>query len=188
MICITLGTGVGGGIILEGKLWRGMEGTAGEVGPMSLEPAGARCSCGRAGCLEAYASATGIVRMAREAIDHHEPTGLQALADASPEGLTSALVPHAAVQGDAVARRILHEMGKYLGIALANLVNLLNVELIMLSGGVTEAWELFIGTAEAEIRQRAFAIPSRRVRIARAIWRDEAGLLGAASLVWHGRQ
>ncbi len=111
LICITLGTGVGGGIILEGKLWRGMEGTAGEVGHMSLDPAGARCSCGRAGCPKAYASATGIVRMAREAIDHHEPTGLQALADASPEGLTSALVHHAAVQGDPVARRILHEMG-----------------------------------------------------------------------------
>ncbi len=97
MICITLGTGVGGGIILEGKLWRGVDGTAGEVGHMSLDPAGARCSCGRAGCLEAYASATGIVRMAREAIDHHEPTRLQALADASPAGLTSALVHHAAV-------------------------------------------------------------------------------------------
>lgn len=91
------------------------------------------------------------------------------------------------MQGDAVVRRILHEMGKYLGIALANLVNLLNVELIVLSAGVTEAWELFIGTAEAEIRQRAFAIASRRVRIARAIWGDEAGLLGATSLVWHGR-
>jgi glucokinase len=79
-------------------------------------------------------------------------------------------------------------MGKYLGIALANLVNLLNVELIVLGGGVTEAWELFIGTAEVEIRQRAFAIPARRVRIARAMWGDEAGLLGAASLVWQGER
>ena len=187
LICITLGTGVGGGIILNGKLWRGVDGTAGEVGHVSLDPTGARCGCGRRGCLEAYASATGIVRMAREAIDRHEPTRLQALAEANPEGLTSALVHYAAVQGDAMARRILHDMGTYLGVALANLVNLLNVELIVLSGGVTQAWELFIGTADAEVRRRAFAIPGRRVRIARAMWGDEAGLLGAASLVWHGR-
>jgi glucokinase len=186
LVCITLGTGVGGGIILEGKLWRGVDGTAGEIGHMSLDSEGARCGCGRMGCLEAYASATGIVRMAREAIARYEPTRLQTMADANSEGLTSALVHRAAVQGDSAARRIFHEMGKYLGIALANLVNLLNVELIVLGGGVTEAWELFIGTAEAEIRQRAFAIPARRVRIARAMWGDEAGLLGAASLVWQG--
>jgi len=186
LICLTLGTGVGGGIILDGKLWRGVDGSAGEIGHMSLDPRGARCGCGRTGCLEAYASATGIVRMAREAIDRGDPTRLQAFTPPSRGELTAARVYQAALEGDRVAQDIWQCMGSYLGIALANLVNLLNVELIVLSGGVTQAWELFIGTTEAEMRRRAFDIPARRARIARAMWGDEAGLLGAAALIWQG--
>jgi glucokinase len=90
------------------------------------------------------------------------------------------------MDGDRLARRVLQRMGWYLGIALANLLNLLNVELIVLSGGVTEAWDLFIDSAETEMRRRAFEIPARRARLVRAMWGDEAGLLGAASLVWRG--
>jgi glucokinase len=186
LICLTLGTGVGGGIILDGKLWRGVDGTAGEIGHMSLDPVGPLCTCGRTGCLEAYASATGIVRMAREAMGRGVRTRLRDLTQAQPADLTAALVYRAAMDGDRLARRVLQRMGWYLGIALANLLNLLNVELIVLSGGVTEAWDLFIDSAETEMRRRAFEIPARRARLVRAMWGDEAGLLGAASLVWRG--
>ncbi|RMF83249.1 MAG: ROK family protein [Nitrospinota bacterium] len=184
LVCITLGTGVGGGIILEGNIWHGVDGTAGEVGHITLEPQGALCKCGNRGCLEAYASATALTRMAREAMERGEETLLRTLCQDNAAALSAEMVSQAAQQADRVAQRILERMGRYLGIAIANLANLLNIEMVVVGGKVSQAWDLFIPFTEEEIRQRAFAVPADRCRVVKAERGDDAGLLGAAYMAW----
>ena len=180
IICLTLGTGVGGGIILGGKLWRGVDGTAGELGHTSVEPfGGVQCGCGNVGCLEVYASATAIVRMAREALTRHSSSLLQSI---SATELTSEKICSFAIEGDELALDVFRRMGVYLGIAMANFVNIFNPEMIVIGGGVSAAWEMFAQHARAEVMKRAFPVPAQRCRIERAECGDDAGLLGAAWL------
>lgn len=180
IICLTLGTGVGGGIILDSCLWRGVDGTAGEIGHLSVDPFGdVKCNCGNTGCLEVYASATAIVRMTREALVEHESSLLQAIA---ADELTAEKVFRAATTGDELAIEIFRRMGVYLGIAMANLVNLINPEMIVIGGGAAAAWDMFAQYARAEVMARAFPVPAKRCRIVRAQCGDDAGLLGAAWL------
>lgn len=182
IICLTLGTGVGGGMILDGRLWRGVDGTAGEIGHLSVDPfGGVKCNCGNTGCLEVYASATAIVRMTREALAQHKSSLLQAVA---ADELTAEKVFRAATTGDEMAIEIFRRMGVYLGIAMANLVNLINPEMIVIGGGASAAWDMFAQHARAEVMARAFPVPARRCRIVRAQCGDDAGLLGAAWLAW----
>ena len=174
-VCITLGTGVGGGIILGGKLWRGADGSAGEIGHTSIEPhGGVICGCGSEGCLEVYASATALVRMMKET----DATGLDV------EDLTAERIYTAAREGHQPAINVFRQMGEYLGIGLANLVNILNPETIVIGGGVSNAWELFGEHAVKEMRARAFPIPGARVKVKPAECGDNAGLLGAARLAF----
>ena len=180
IICLTLGTGVGGGIILDGKLWRGADGTAGELGHTSVEPfGGVQCGCGNVGCLEVYASATAIVRMAREALTRYSSSLLQSI---SATELTSEKICSAAIEGDELALDVFRRIGAYLGIAMANFVNIFNPEMIVIGGGVSAAWEMFARHARAEVKKRAFPVPAQRCRIERAERGDDAGLLGAAWL------
>lgn len=182
ILCLTLGTGVGGGIILDGKLWRGADGTAGEIGHTIVEPfGGVKCKCGNTGCLEAYASATAIVRMTREALTQ-QPSSL--LHSTAKDDLTSERVFSAASTGDQLALQVFQRMGVYLGIAMSNLVNILNPEMIVVGGGVSAAWELFAGHARAEVMKRAFPVPAQRCQIVRAECGDDAGLIGAAWLAF----
>ena len=182
IICLTLGTGVGGGIILDGKLWRGADGTAGEIGHTTVEPFGViKCKCGNTGCLEVYASATAIVRMAREASTRHPSHLLHSIA---ADDLTSERICSAASAGDELALDVFRRVGVYLGIAMANLVNIFNPEMIVIGGGVSAAWELFAQHARAEVLKRAFPVPAQRCRIVRAECGGDAGLLGAAHLAF----
>lgn len=175
MICITLGTGVGGGIILDGKLWRGVDGSAGEIGHTTVEPhGGVICGCGSEGCLEVYASATALVRMLKET-----DSPPRDVADVSAEKIY-----RAAKDGDPVAVKVFRQMGEYLGIGLAILVNILNPEMIVIGGGVANAWELFGEPALQEMRNRAFPLPGSRVKVRPAECGDNAGLLGAARLAF----
>src|SRR5438105_15944076 len=124
IVCVTLGTGVGGGIILEGKLWHGAHHSAAEIGHMCVDPfGGVACPCGSRGCLEVYASATAIVRMTREAKPRHPDSALPSSVD-----LTSEMIYRAGVAGDQLAIEVFRRMGVYLGIGLANLINILNPE------------------------------------------------------------
>jgi glucokinase len=180
IICLTLGTGVGGGIILDGKLWRGADGTAGELGHTSVEPfGGVQCKCGNTGCLEVYASATAIVRMTREALAQHPSSLLHSIA---ANDLTSEKIFSAATAGDELALEVFRRVGVYLGIAMANLVNIFNPAMIVIGGGVSAAWELFAERGRAEVIKRAFPVPAQRCQIVRAKCGDDAGLLGAAWL------
>ena len=180
IVCLTLGTGVGSGIILDGELWRGADGTAGEIGHTSVDPfGGVQCKCGNVGCLEVCASATAIVRMAREALVNHPESRLRAVAAGE---LTAERIAVAATAGDDLAREIFHRAGIYLGIAAATIVNTLNPEIIVIGGGVSASFDLFAPTARAEMLRRAFPVPAQRCRIVKAECGDDAGLLGAAWL------
>ncbi|CDM64103.1 ROK family protein [Pyrinomonas methylaliphatogenes] len=179
IVCLTLGTGVGGGIILDGQLWRGVDGAAGEIGHMSVEPFGQACNCGSRGCLEVYASATAIARMAREGLARYPNSPLHSIRE-----LTAKDVYEHGLAGDELSREVFRRMGQYLGIGLANLVNLLNPELIVIGGGAANGWDLFIEHAQQEMLARAFPIPARRARIVRAACGDDAGLLGVAHLAF----
>ena len=180
LICVTLGTGVGGGIILDGKLWRGADGSAGEIGHMGVDPfAGVACMCGSRGCLEVYASATAIVRMTREARPRYPNSILH-----NTEDLTSAKIYQAGREGDELAIEVFRRMGVYLGIGLASLINVLNPEIVVIGGGLSNGWELFEKHMYQQVLERAFPIPARRVKIVRAQCGDDAGLLGAARLAF----
>ena len=180
LVCVTLGTGVGGGIILDGKLWRGVDGSAGEIGHIGVDPfAGVPCTCGSRGCLEVYASATAIVRMTCESRPRYPTSSLHKVA-----ALTSQKIYEAGLEGDELALEVLRRMGVYLGIGLASLVNLLNPEIIVIGGGVSSGWELFEKHMNHQVHQRAFQIPAQRVKITRAECGDDAGLLGAARLAF----
>ncbi len=180
ILCLTLGTGVGGGIILDGKLWRGADGTAGELGHVSVEPfGGVICKCGNTGCLEVYASATAVVRMAREALATDSSSSLNAIGESE---LTSEKVFSAAMAGDELAGEVFRTVGIYLGVAMAGFINIFNPEIIVIGGGVSAGWEMFAQHAQSETLRRAFNEPAGRCRIAPAERGDDAGLIGAAWL------
>ena len=181
IVCVTLGTGVGGGVILDGKLWRGADGSAGELGHTTVEPfGGLRCKCGNTGCLELFASATAIVRLTREALPDYPDTVLDA------GRLTSEGIYEAGMKGDALALAVLTKMGTYLGAGLSNVVNLLNPEMIVVGGGVANGWQLFGKYTRSEVERRAFPVAVRRLKIEPAKCGDDAGLLGAARLAFFG--
>jgi glucokinase len=180
LICVTLGTGVGGGIILDGKLWRGADGSAAEIGHIGVDPfAGVACMCGSRGCLEVYASATAIVRMTREARPRYPNSVLH-----NTEDLTSQKIYQAGRDGDELAIEVFRRMGVYLGIGLASLINVLNPEIVVIGGGLSNGWDLFEKHMHQQVVERAFPIPARRVKIVRADCGDDAGLLGAARLAF----
>jgi glucokinase len=185
ILCLTLGTGVGGGIILDGKLWRGIDGTAGELGHITVEPfGGVKCKCGNTGCLEVYASATAIVRMTREGLAEHPDSSLHSIASAD---LSSQKVWSAAVAGDELALKVFHKAGVYLGVAMASYINIFNPETIVIGGGVSAAWDLLAPSAREEVLRRAFRVPALRCRIVPAECGDDAGLIGAAWLAFQKR-
>jgi glucokinase len=177
MILITLGTGVGGGIVLDRKLWSGTDGMAGEIGHMTLFPDGRQCSCGNRGCLEMYASARGIVMNYGEELEKDQ------VPQSDPRrNYTAVRIYDAARGGDARAASAMRRMGRHLGIGLASLINIFNPEMIVIGGGVKESWDLFIADTRDEVRKRAFAYPAERTDIVPAVLGDDAGMVGAAAL------
>ena len=177
VMSVTLGTGVGGGVILDGKLWRGSHGSAGEIGHTTVDPfSGLKCKCGNTGCLELFASATAIVRMTRETMSLFPETSLQS------DDLTAEKVYDAGQEGDELALAVFKRMGMYLGIGLANLINLIDPQIIVITGGVVNGWDLFSGEMYRQVEERAFRTTAQQLKIAPAECGDNAGLLGAARL------
>ncbi len=174
-IMITLGTGVGGGIIIDGKIVRGADGTAGEVGHINVEHEGVECGCGSRGCLEQYTSAKAILRMAAEA-------GLTGMSRGESGGAESSDIFDLAKSGNQVAIDIFRKQGFYLGLAIAGLVNCLNPEVIVIGGGAAAAWDCFAPSLQDELKIRAYAEAVARVNIVRAELGDDSGVLGSAKL------
>lgn len=179
MLVFVLGTGVGGGLILNDSLWLGADGSAGELGHIMVEPQGRPCGCGSRGCLEQYASATGIVLTARELWRQGRATAMSSYA---PEEWTSVLLAEGAKQGDALAQAAFAEAGRRLGQALASLVNVLNIEAAVFAGGATGGWQWLAPALQHELAQRAFAVPAQRLALQVSCLPDTAGLLGSAQL------
>ncbi len=167
---LTLGTGVGGGIVLNKEIWRGEYGMAGELGHITIYPEGHPCPCGNRGCLEQYASATGIVRMA---LEKSQISNLKSQ-------ITADSLYQLAKNGDRYSLEIFQKMGRILGIGIADLVNILNIELFVLGGGVADSWDYFIDSAIDEIKKRTYRITGERVKVVKAKLGDDAGIFGAA--------
>lgn len=200
---LTLGTGVGGGLVLGGTIWRGANGMAGEFGHTTVEPDGHICGCGNHGCLEQYASATAIVRMAREAIAKNPASALARAANSDPE-FSAKSIYNLAIQGDEDARRLYRYVGRCLGIVLSAMVNSLNLPIYVIGGGVSSAWESFSPAIFEELRLRCMVYaatappdpaathqgasahivsgPGHKTIITRALLGSDAGLYGAARL------
>lgn len=176
--CLTIGTGVGGGLVFEGLLYRGASMTAGEFGHIPVEPDGVRCPCGGRGCLERYVGRDGIVRLARR---------LMRGGRAGRGALTPARLALAAREGDTGARRVWEQTGARLGLGLVFLVNLLNPDIVVIGGGISGAGRLLLDPARRVVRARALPIPARRVRIVRSALGPDAGALGAASEAFAAR-
>lgn len=176
-IGVTLGTGVGGGLILDGRLYHGASDVAGEVGHMTIDANGRRCACGNDGCLEAYASGPAIARRAVEALRAGAASSMGAL---DPDAITAQTVYAAAATGDALARDVVRDTARYLGAGVATLVNILNPEVVVVCGGVTLAGEGLFGPLRLEVARRAFQPAVAACRIVPGDLVHSAGVFGAA--------
>ena len=180
LVFVTLGTGIGGGVITEGVLLRGAQGSGGELGHVTIHATGPRCACGNRGCLEALASGTAIQRRAREVASEHPGSALGRLA--IERTVLGEDVTRLAQEGDKAALSVLQETGRWLGIGLAGFVNVFNPEVIAVGGGVMAAGELILEAAREEVRLRARPPSRDLVEIKEATLGPKSGVLGAAAL------
>ncbi len=182
LICITVGTGIGSGIILNGKLVRGASNAAGEIGHIKLFAQGDKlCGCGDYGCLEAYVSGPSIVEMANDYLKGGKSTKYREMANGGE--ITPFIVAQAALQGDVVAKRIYTIMGEYLGLGLASVVNLLNPEKIIIGGGVAGCGDLLLNSLKETLMKRAMKVSADAVEIVPAQLGNTAGIIGSSLLI-----
>ncbi len=192
MCMLTLGTGVGGGIVLNGRVWHGFKGMAGELGHITVEPNGPACGCGSRGCVEQFASATAVLRMAKEAILSGRAPELARAQNENPE-FGSKIVYQMAIQGDRPAKEIYEKVGWALGIVVADLVNIFTLPMYVIGGGVASAWDAFAPAMLKEVGARSFVYAAttpdahvapdrKKTIITRALLSGDAGLYGAARL------
>jgi len=180
LIYLTVSTGIGGGIIIDGRLYSGTDGCAAELGHMTIDSHGPQCNCGNFGCLEVLASGTAMAKDASGRIGRGERSSIAGLVEGRLEIITAETVALAARQGDPLAIDVVTKAANYLGIGLANLVNIFNPELILVGGGVSKMGDMLLRPARKVVRERAFQLPARTVRIVRARLGGDAGIMGAA--------
>ena len=182
MVAITLGTGVGGGAVLNGKLYTGFNYAGMEVGHFVIEYGGRLCTCGRRGCFEAYCSATALIKRAREVMEEHPDSLLWQLAG-SLEGVDGRTPFDAAAQGDAAAGKVIDEYVNYLGCGVASLVNIFQPEVFCIGGGPSAQWETLMAPVRYILNREDYARNSvHRTRLVRAALGNDAGIIGAALL------
>jgi glucokinase len=184
MLGITLGTGVGGGLILNGQLWAGAEGTSGEVGHVTVDPEGRKCHCGNRGCLETMASAFWTVLWVKEQLAQGASSWLRELYETDPDAIGGETLVVAALQADPLARRAFDRVGRSLGQAIAGVVHLLGLSRVVIGGRFAQAWEVFSLPLQEELHRRLTLFPPEEVSVCPAQLEDDAGLVGAACLAW----
>lgn len=181
LVCITVGTGIGSGLVLNGKLVRGARNAAGEIGHIKMTMGeGPLCGCGDFGCFEAYASGPAIVAMAKEYIKGGKSSKFKELAT---EELSPYIVAQAALQGDVVAKRIYTKMGEIIGLGLTSVINLLNPEKVIIGGGVADAGDILFDPIRKTIQDRAMPIQAASVEVVPANLGNTAGVIGASLLI-----
>ena len=185
LVALTLGTGVGGGVVIDGEVYHGSQNTAGELGHTIVEPNGRYCGCGNQGCLEAYAGAKNIVERTQEKIATGCTTVLATTTHAGT-ALTPRIIAEAAQAGDELAIEIFAETGRYIGIALTSIAHILNPQIAIIGGGIAEAGEkLLFEPIRAELSKRAMDIPAQ-MKVVKAHLGNDAGIVGAAMLALEG--
>jgi len=182
LVGLTLGTGIGGGLVMGGKIHHGASDAAAEFGHMTIDTTGRKCKCGNYGCLEAYASGPNIAARAVEGLEAGVESILLDLVGGRTEDITAATVYEAAVLGDAFADEVMKETAKVLGVGIANLINALNPDAVVIAGGVTRAGDHLFVPLRKEVRRRAFRSAVDACRILPAALSDTAGLIGAAGV------
>ena len=180
LVLLTLGTGIGGGIIINGELYSGPCGSAGEIGHTTIDVNGPRCGCGNVGCLEMLASGTAIAQEAVRRISQGERSSLTKILNGKVGNITAEEVSLAAQNGDSLALEVISQAATYLGVAMVNLVNIFNPEMIIIGGGMAQMGDLLLNTARQVVKERAFPLSAQAVRIVTAQLGDNAGVLGAA--------
>ncbi|MFW6007125.1 MAG: ROK family protein [Halanaerobiales bacterium] len=182
LIYITVSTGVGGGIIIDKKALQGYDGAAGEIGHMTIQPAGPQCGCGNYGCLESFASGTAIAREGRKALKEDKSHVLKELSDNNPDKIDAYLVAQGAFKGDEVCKEIYNKAGYYLGIGIANLINIFNPEMIVMGGGVWKDEELLKDAMWESLEERALSSSLEQVEICKVKLGDDTGVKGAIAV------
>ena len=176
MILLTLGTGIGSAVVLDGRLWTGKGGFAAELGHVSIDLNGPKCGCGNRGCIEVYASATAVVRRMKEALK----AGGRSRYFKPAYKMTAEQIYSAAKKGDKLSQKIVDETAVYLGAAVANIINALDPEVIVLAGGMANAGETFLRKIRRAVKERALKEAFKGVRIIPARLGEDAGIIGAA--------
>ncbi|MGA7563948.1 MAG: ROK family protein [Desulfobaccales bacterium] len=184
LLGITLGTGVGGGLILDGCLWQGSQGTSGEIGHITLEPHGRKCHCGNRGCLETLASASWTVAWVKEQLAQGVSSWLQDLYATDPGAIQGETLVVAAENGDPLALKAFDRVGRSLAQAIAAAVHLLGLSRVIIGGRFARAWEVFQPSLAEELHHRLTLFPLEALSVVPARLGDDAGLLGAARLAW----
>jgi glucokinase-like ROK family protein len=176
LVYIKVGTGVGAGLMLDGRMYRGTTGTAGEIGHVTIQENGPLCTCGNYGCLEAMAGGNAIARKAREAVEAGKRTQLSTI---QPEKIHAVDVAAAAQHGDLVAQQIITEAGNYLGIAVASLINFINPSMVVIGGGVSQIGDLLLDPIRRTVMERSLNSAAKVVRITSAVLGRRASSMGA---------
>lgn len=183
LVYITVSTGIGGGIIIDGKLYAGISGSAGEIGHMTIDVNGPICKCGNTGCLETMASGTAIAKEAQRFITQGSKSIIRGLAEGELQNITAKTISAAAQKGDVLALDIISRAATYLGVGMVNLVNILNPEMIIVGGGMAKMGDMLLDPARQVVAERAFQLPASKVRIVPSELGDNAAVLGAAAYV-----
>ncbi|SRR5579883_81736 len=181
VVGVTIGTGIGGGLILDGTLYHGASDVAGEIGHTTIDSTGRRCKCGNYGCLEAYASGPAIAERAREALADGEASLLRELVGGDLDRITARTVYEASTRGDLVAREVVRDTARFLGTGIANLLNIFNPDVVVLAGGVTDAGDALLEPLRGEVRRRAFRPAVEACRIVPGALAGSAGVVGAVA-------
>ncbi len=181
VVGLTIGTGIGGGLILDGKLYHGTSDAAGEIGHTTIESNGRRCKCGNYGCLEAYTSGPAIAERAREAIASDEGSILAEIVDGDLSKITAQTVYEASKRGDEIARGVVRDTAHFLGVGISNLINIFNPDTVVIAGGVTQAGEALFDPLRAEVKRRAFKPAVDVCRIVPGALPLSAGVVGAVA-------
>jgi N-acetylglucosamine repressor len=184
-VYLSIGVGLGGGIVLDGQLYRGIGGYAGEVGHMTIMSDGERCNCGNCGCWETLVSQTAVVNRVRKTVEAGNASQVSQLVNGRLERISIPIIIEAAEEGDEVARQTLEETGVYLGIGIANLINAFNPELIIFGGVMSLASNYLLPAAEKTLKERSLAWPRRMARVMASSYGPDACVMGGVALVLH---